>query len=331
MISVEQAAAEQPQSKSPAWEVKAAKQSRLAFGLAVGELARRDEKVAAISADTIDLFGLRPFLEASPERLIEAGIAEQNAMGIAAGMATTGMRPIICGYAPFITTRSLEQLRNDVAYANQRVVIGGACSGIVLAMSGGTHHAVEDIAIMRNMPNMTVIAPCDARQTWQAALATEQLDGPCYLRLGGKFDEPDVTELDADFRIGKSDQLLDGNDVTVIACGALVAPALAAAEALAHDGIGVRVINMHTIKPLDRDAVLKAAAETGAIVTAEEHRVTGGLGGAVAELLAVELPTRMRMIGMPDEFAIIGPTARVREHYGMDQNAISDACHELTK
>jgi transketolase len=321
----------QPKSETPEWEIKAAKQSRLAFGLAVAELARRDEKVAAISADTIDLFGLRPFLEASPERLIEAGIAEQNAMGIAAGMATTGMRPIICGYAPFITTRSLEQLRNDVAYANQRVVIGAACGGIVLAMAGGTHHAVEDLAIMRNMPNMTVIVPADARQTWHAAMATEQLDGPCYIRLGGKFDEPDVTELDADFRIGRADQLRNGDDITVIACGALVAPAVATSQALAHDGIGVRVLNMHTIKPLDRDAVLAAAVETGAIVTAEEHRVTGGLGGAVAELLATEQPTPMRMIGMPDEFAIVGPTAQVREHYAMGEGAITDACRDLMR
>ncbi len=315
----------------PEWEVKAEDQSRLAFGLAVGELAGRDPKVVAISADTIDLFGLRGFLERSPERLIEAGIAEQSAMGMAAGLATTGMRPILCGYAPFITTRSLEQLRNDVAYANQRVVIGAACGGIVLAMAGGTHHAVEDLAIMRNMPNMTVIAPADARQTWHAALATEQLDGPCYIRLGGKFAEPPVTAMDADFQIGKAEQLRPGDDITVIACGALVAPALAAAEALAASGINVRVLNMHTIKPVDTHAILAAAAETGAIVTAEEHRTTGGLGGAVAELLALEQPTPMRMVGMPDEFAIVGPTARVREHYGLSEAAIAAACRDLLK
>ncbi|MDA1100286.1 MAG: transketolase family protein [Proteobacteria bacterium] len=316
-------------AQTPEWERLAENQSRLAFGLAVGELARRDRRVVAISADTIDLFGLRGFLEANPDRLIEAGIAEQNAMGIASGLATTGMRPILCGYAPFITARSLEQLRNDVAYANQRVVIGAACGGIVLAMAGGTHHAVEDLAIMRNMPNMTVIVPADARQTWHAALQTEQLDGPSYIRLGGKFAEPPVSDSAGDFRIGRADLMRPGGDVTVIACGCLVAPAIAAADALAKAGIGVRVLNMHTIKPLDRDAVLAAAAETGAIVTAEEHRITGGLGGAVAEILAQEQPTRMRMIGMPDEFAIVGPTARVREHYGLSQTAIMDACRAL--
>ncbi len=321
--------AQRPGLERPEWERLAENQSRLAFGLAVGELARRDSQVVAISADTIDLFGLRGFLESNPDRLIEAGIAEQNAMGIASGLATTGMRPILCGYAPFITARSLEQLRNDVAYAHQRVVIGAACGGIVLAMAGGTHHAVEDLAIMRNMPNMTVIVPADARQTWHAALQTEQLDGPSYIRLGGKFEEPPVTDIAADFRIGQADLLRPGGDVTVIACGCLVAPAIAAADALASSGIAVRVLNMHTIKPLDREAVLAAAAETGAIVTAEEHRITGGLGGAVAELLAREQPTRMRMIGLPDEFAIVGPTAKVREHYGLDQQAIMDACRDL--
>jgi len=314
----------------PDWERLAQNQSRLAFGLAVAELARRDGKVVAISADTIDLFGLRGFLEAKPDRLIEAGIAEQNAMGIASGLATTGMRPILCGYAPFITARSLEQLRNDVAYANQRVVIGAACGGIVLAMAGGTHHAVEDLAIMRNMPNMTVIVPADARQTWHAALQTEQLAGPSYIRLGGKFEEPPVTDIAGNgFRIGRADLMRPGGDVTVIACGCLVAPAIATADALARDGIGVRVLNMHTIKPLDREAVLAAAAETGAIVTAEEHRISGGLGGAVAEFLARERPTAMRMIGMPDEFSIVGPTAKVREHYGLSQQAIMDACRAL--
>ena len=313
----------------PEWERLAQDQSRLAFGLAVGELARRDDKVVAISADTIDLFGLRGFLESNPHRLIEAGIAEQSAMGMASGLATTGMRPILCGYAPFITARSLEQLRNDVAYANQRVVIGAACGGIVLAMAGGTHHAVEDLAIMRNMPNMTVIVPADARQTWHAALATEQLDGPSYIRLGGKFAEPPVTDLVTDFQIGKAEQLRRGDDITVIACGCMVAPAIATADALARDGIGVRVLNMHTLKPMDREAVLAAAAETGAIVTAEEHRITGGLGGAVAELLALEHPTPMRMVGMPDEFAIVGPTAKVREHYGLSEASITTAVREL--
>ncbi len=313
----------------PDWVEKAANQSRLAFGLALTELARRDERVVAISADTLDLIGLREFIEMAPERVIEAGIAEQNAMGIASGLATTGLRPFVCGYAPFITARSLEQLRNDVAYAEQRVVIGAAASGVSLGVSGGTHHALEDLALMRAMPNMTVLVPADAHQAWHATLATDRIDGPVYIRLGGRVEETPVTPVDATFRIGEAECLRDGGDVTVIACGCLVAEALAAAEELAGQGVSVRVLNMHTIKPLDRDAILAAAAETRGIVTAEEHHLAGGLGGAVAELLAQEHPTRMRMVGMPDEFAVIGPTDKVRERHGMSRRHIRDACLAL--
>ncbi len=313
----------------PDWVAQVKNQSRLSFGLAVTELAARDERVVAVSADTLDLIGLRALIKASPERVIEAGIAEQNAMGMASGLATTGMRPYLCGYAPFITARSMEQLRNDVAYANQRVVIGAACSGITLAVSGGTHHAVEDIAVMRNMPNMTVIVPADAIQAWHLTLATEHLDGPSYVRLGGRYEEKPVTPVQASPTIGQADTLRDGNDVTVIACGCLVAEALTAADTLAAEGIAVRVINMHTIKPLDREAVLAAATQTRGIVAAEEHRLAGGLGSAIAELLAREHPTRMRFVGMADEFAIVGPTPKVRERYGMCAANIATQCREL--
>lgn len=314
---------------TPEWVARADNQSRLAFGLALTELARRDARVVAISADTLDLIGLRDFIEMAPERVIEAGIAEQNAMGIASGLATTGLRPFVCGYAPFITARSMEQLRNDVAYAEQRVVIGAAASGVSLGVSGGTHHALEDLALMRAMPNMTVLVPADAHQAWHATLATDRIDGPVYIRLGGRVEETPVTAVDAAFRVGEAECLREGNDIAVIACGCMVAEALAAAEDLAGQGAGVRVLNMHTIKPLDRDAILAAAAETRGIVTAEEHHLAGGLGGAVAELLAQEHPTRMRMVGMPDEFAVIGPTDKVRERHGMSRRHIRDACLAL--
>jgi len=245
------------------------------------------------------------------------------------GLATTGMRPYLCGYAPFITARSMEQLRNDVAYANQRVVIGGAASGISLGVSGGTHHALEDLALTRSLPNMTVVVPADAYQAWHATQATDDIDGPVYIRLGGRVPEPPVTEVDAGIDIGKAQMMRTGGDVTVIACGCMVVLALEAAKSLEADGISVRVLNMHTIKPLDRDAILSAATETRGIVTAEEHHLTGGLGGAVAELLAVEHPTRMRLIGMPDEFAVVGPTPKVRERYGMSAANIASACREL--
>jgi len=314
---------------APAWVDKAQAQTRLAFGLAITDMAGRDDRIVAISADTLDLIGLRDFAARFPERLIDVGIAEQNAMGVASGLATTGLRPFVCGYAPFITARSMEQLRNDVAYADQRVVIGAAASGISLGVAGGTHHAVEDIALMRSLPNMTVVVPADVHQAWHATRATDDIDGPVYLRLGGRVAEPAVTPLAGPFRLGRADLLNEGNDVTVIACGALVAPAVAAAETLGRDGIAARVLNMATVKPLDREAVLAAAAETRGIVTAEEHHLTGGLGGAVAELLAQEHPARMRMIGLGDEFACVGPTDRIRAKYGMSAGHIVAACRAL--
>ncbi len=322
-------APEQGNGAAPAWAKAAANQSRLAFGLAVTELARRDERVVAVSADTLDLIGLRGFIEHAPAHVIDVGIAEQNAMGVAAGLATTGLRPFVCGYAPFITARSMEQVRNEVAYADQRVVIGAAASGVSLAVSGGTHHALEDLALMRSFPNMTVVVPADAHEAYNATLATDEIEGPVYLRLGGRVPEPAVTPVDAPFSVGRATRLAEGADVTVVACGALVAPALDAAAELAKQGIGARVLNMSTIKPLDEDAILAAAEETRGIVTAEEHHLTGGLGGAVAELLAVRRPAPMRMVGMPDEFACVGPTDRIRARYGMSAKHIAAACLEL--
>jgi transketolase len=313
----------------PEWTRLAANQSRVAFGLAVAELARHDDRVVAVSADTLDFVGLRRFQERFPDRLFDVGIAEQNAMGVAAGLATTGLLPFVCGYAPFITARSLEQLRNDVAYARQRVVIGAGAGGIVLGVAGGTHHALDDLAITRGLPGMTVIVPADAHQAWHATLATANIDGPVYLRLGGRFDEPPVTAIDGPFTVGKAELLRKGNDLTVIACGCMVDAALKAANVLADRGIDVRVLNMHTIKPLDRGAILVAASETRGIVTAEEHRLPGGLGSAVAELLATERPTPMRFVAMPDEFSVTGPTAQVRDRYGLCSAGVIEACLAL--
>jgi transketolase len=313
------------------WRTKSAKQTRLAYGQALLEIGAREPRSVVVSADTQDLLGIRPFIERHPERFVEVGIAEQNAIGISAGLATTGMRPYVCAYAPFITARSMEQVRNDVAYANQRVVIGAAASGISLGVAGGTHHALEDLALMRSLPNMTVIVPADVDEAYRATLATLDIDGPVYLRLGGRVEEPPVSDAEAPFRVGKAATLRQGNDVAIIACGALVEMAVRASDALRAQGISARVLNLHTLKPFDREAVLAAAAETGAIVTAEEHHLVGGLGGAVADLLSVEQPTRMRMIGMPDEFASIGPTGRLRAKYGMSAEAIAEACRDLLR
>lgn len=318
-----------PDSASAEWRTGSAKQTRLAFGQALLEIGAREPRAVVLSADTQDLLGIRPYIGRFRERFIELGIAEQNAIGAASGLATTGLHPYVCAYAPFITARSMEQVRNDVAYANQRVVIGAAASGISLGVAGGTHHALEDLALMRSLPNMTVIVPADVDEAYKAALATLHIDGPVYMRLGGRAEEPPVSDPDAPFRLGKAVQLRPGEDVAVIACGALVEMAVRASDLLQKEGIGARVLNMHTIKPFDRDAVLAAATETRGIVTAEEHHLTGGLGGAVAELLAVEHPARMRMVGMPDTFAVVGPTVPLRAKYGMSAEAIIAACRTL--
>jgi transketolase len=318
-----------PDLAAPEWRAKSANQTRLAYGQALLELAARDARTVVISADTQDLLGIRPYIERYRERFIELGIAEQNAIGVASGLATTGMRPYVCAYAPFISARSMEQVRNDLAYANQRVVIGAAASGVSLGVAGGTHHSLEDLAVMRSFPNMTVIVPADVDEAYKATLATLDIDGPVYMRLGGRAEEPPVSDPHAPFVLGKATTLRRGNDLAIIACGALVDMAVRASDMLMKEGVNVRVLNMHTIKPFDRDAVLAAAAETRGIVTAEEHHLTGGLGGAVAELLAVERPTRMRMIGMPDAFAIVGPTPKVRAKYGMSAEAIAEACRAL--
>jgi len=311
------------------WRSRSAKQTRLAYGQALLELGAKEPRTVVVSADTQDLLGIRGYIERYPDRFVEVGIAEQNAIGVASGLATTGLRPYVCAYAPFITARSMEQVRNDVAYANQRVVIGAAASGISLGVAGGTHHALEDLALMRSLPNMTVIVPADVDEAYKAALATLDIDGPVYLRLGGRTEEPPVTDPDAPFRLGRAVQVRPGKDVCVIACGALVEMAVRASDTLKQEGIGVRVLNMHTIKPFDREAVLTAAAETRGIVTAEEHHLAGGLGGTVAELLAVERPTRMRMVGMPDAFAMVGPTVPLRAKYGMSAEAIAQQCRAL--
>jgi transketolase len=311
------------------WRTKSQSQTRLAYGQALLELAAKDPDVVVLSADTQDLLGIREYIELYTERFVEVGIAEQNCVGTASGLATVGLHPYICGYAPFISARSMEQVRNDVAYTNLKVTIAAACSGISLGVSGGTHHALEDIALMRSLPNMTVIVPADVDETYAATLASLEIDGPVYLRLGGRTDEPPVSDPAQPFQLGKAAELRAGDDVAIVACGSMVDLAVRASRTLEGEGIGARVINMHTIKPLDRDAILRAAAETRGIVTAEEHHLTGGLGGALAELLALEHPARMRMVGMPDEYAVVGPTVPLRAKYGMSAESIAAACRDL--
>ncbi|MBC8007556.1 MAG: transketolase family protein, partial [Prolixibacteraceae bacterium] len=205
-----------PVSVPTEWRSKSANQTRLAFGQALLEIGAREPRAVVVSADTQDLLGIRSYIERFRDRFIELGIAEQNVIGAAAGLATTGLHPYVCAYAPFISARSMEQVRNDVAYANQRVVIGAAASGISLGVAGGTHHSLEDLALMRSLPNMTVIVPADVNEAYKATLATLDIDGPVYLRLGGRAEEPPVGDPEAAFRLGKAVQLRPGMDVAVI-------------------------------------------------------------------------------------------------------------------
>ncbi len=310
------------------WLTKSASQTRLAFGQALLALGAIDPDVVILSADTQDLLGIREYIEMYPDRFVECGIAEQDKIGIAAGLATVGLKPYVCGYAPFVSARAMEQVRNDVAYAHQNVVIGAAASGISLGVSGGTHHAVEDLATMRSFAGLTVIVPADVNEAYKATLASHDIDGPVYIRLGGRTPEPPITG-DAPFTLGKATELRSGNDVAIIACGVLVEMAVKASDALKAEGINARVLNMSTIKPLDTDAILKAAEETRGIVTAEEHHVTGGLGGAVAEFLAENRPTKMRIVGLGDTFAVVGPTPALRTRYGMSAENIAAKAKEL--
>lgn len=307
------------------------KSTRVAFGEALLELGRQNPNIVAITADTYTLSGLEPFGNAFPERTFDIGIAEQNLIGMAAGLASSGMVAFATSYAPFLTTRSLEQIRNDIAYTDFNVKVIAVCGGIQIAVGGSTHHAIDDLAIMRAIPNMTVVVPADAQEAYKATFKIAEKHGPVYFRLGGREPEPLLNAGDYDFEIGKAVQLRDGKDVTIIACGSQVWSALRAAETLSKEGIEARVLNMHTIKPLDAEAILKAARETGRIVTAEEHNVLGGLGGAVAEVLALNHPTPMRMLGIEDQFATIGPLAQLFERYNLTPAGMAAKVREVMK
>lgn len=262
------------------------------------------------------------FRDKYPDRFFSLGIAEQNCVGVAAGMALSGKIPVFSSYATFAALRTTDQIRVSVCYNNLHVIIGGAHCGVSVGPDGATHQALEDIAIMRVLPNMTVLSPCDATQTKLATIAAvEKIKGPVYIRFG-REPMPDFTDESMDFEIGKGQLLNEGDDITIIATGHLVWEALQAAYILHDEGINARVINLHTIKPIDEEIITKAAKETGAIITAEEHQVTGGLGSAVAEVIVRNHPVPMEFIGMPDCFGESGQPHELMDKYGMTANHI---------
>ena len=299
--------------------------SREIYGRTLAELAKADPRVVAMTADLEKSTALNLFGKEFPDRLFNVGIAEQNLFGAAAGMAKSGLIPFASTFAIFACMRAGEQIRTDIAYQNLPVKIIATHGGISFGHAGTTHHCTEDFAILRAIPNMTVICPADGIETSMAVRACMEIDGPVYMRIGRGFEPPCYEDEDHDFAIGKANVMREGTDITVITCGIGVLQSLNAAVTLAEEGIHVRVVNMHTIKPIDREAIIAAAKDTGRILTVEEHNVLGGLGDAVACVLAEEgLGIQFRKHGLYDTFSAIGYAEDLYAHYGLDANGIAD-------
>jgi transketolase len=300
---------------------------RDAFAQTLECLAEEDGRIVAVVNDAIGSTRLGLFLKWFPERLVNVGIAEQNMVGIAAGLANGGKIPFVCAASCFLTSRALEQIKVDVAYSQANVKLCGMSSGLAYGQLGPTHHSIEDLAWTRAIANLTVIVPADPSETAQAVRAAAQVDGPVFLRLS-RMPVPSVHPHGYHFRIGAAAVLKPGRDVTLIANGTMVCRALEAAALMSKDGVSARVINMASLSPLDGDAILDAAETTGAIVTIEEHSVRGGLGGAVAEVTASACPVPMRMLGVHG-FAPTGNAEWLLEHFGLTPEAIRQAALEL--
>ena len=290
--------------------------TRAAFGNALVELGAKRDDFVVLDADLAAATQTGMFKKAYPDRFYDCGIAEADMIGIAAGIAATGKKVVCSSFAMFAAGRAFEQIRNSVGYPHLNVIIGATHAGISVGEDGATHQCCEDIALMRTIPGMTVINPADETEAKKAVEAAFELDGPVYMRFG-RLAVPVIFGDDYKFEVGKSVELKEGNDVTIIATGLMVAEALEAYELLKKDGINARIINMHTIKPLDNEAVIKAAKETGAIVTAEEHSVIGGLGSAVSELLCEEYPVPVLKLGVYDTFGHSGPAPKLLDEFGL--------------
>ena len=290
--------------------------TRAAFGNALVELGAKRDDFVVLDADLAAATQTGMFKKAYPDRFYDCGIAEADMIGIAAGIAATGKKVVCSSFAMFAAGRAFEQIRNSVGYPHLNVIIGATHAGISVGEDGATHQCCEDIALMRTIPGMTVINPADETEAKKAVEAAFELDGPVYMRFG-RLAVPVIFGDDYKFQVGKSVELKEGNDVTIIATGLMVAEALEAYELLKNDGINARIINMHTIKPLDNEAVIKAAKETGAIVTAEEHSVIGGLGSAVSELLCEEYPVPVLKLGVYDTFGHSGPAPKLLDEFGL--------------
>jgi transketolase len=307
------------------------KSTKQGFGEGVVAAANLHPNLVVLGADITSSVGLNLFAEKFPERFISLGIAEQNCVGVSAGLALAGKLPVFATYGVFSALRAADQIRISICYNNLHVIIGGAHAGISVGPDGATHQALEDIAAMRVMPNMTILSPCDATQARLATMAAAgQVDGPVYIRFG-REPVPDFTDESLGFKVGKGQIFHEGNDLAIIATGHLTWEALQAAYQLEREGISARVINLHTIKPIDEDILIKAARETGALLTAEEHQIHGGMGSAVAEVVTKHHPVPMCFIGMNDRFGESGSPEELMDKYRMKARHIMDGALDLFK
>ena len=301
---------------------------RNAFAAAVEKLAADDERIVAVVNDSVGSTKLGAFAKRFPGRFFNIGIAEQNMVGIGSGLANGGKVPFVCSASSFLTARAMEQIKVDVAYTRANVKLAAMSPGMAYGPLGATHHSIEDLAWMRVLANMTVINPADPLETDQAVRAAAALDGPVFLRVN-RTGVPAIHDGGYRFEIGRASIPREGSDVAIIAVGTMVARALAAARLLERDGISTLVVNMATIRPLDREAIIRAAERTRAIVTVEEHSVYGGLGGAVAEVVVSERPVPVRILGVPGVFAPTGPYEWLCEQFGLTAAGIRNAAIEL--
>lgn len=300
--------------------------TRVAYGQALAELGKDRPDIVALDADLSCCTMSGAFGKENPDRFFNVGIAEANMVGMAAGLATLKKTVFVHSFAMFAAGRAFEQVRNSVCYPNLNVKVVGTHAGISVGEDGPTHQCIEDIALMRAIPNMVVVQPCDAYETYYATRAIAEHQGPCYLRLGRLAVDTVTQRPDYHFELGKGIVLRPGTDVTILATGLMVQESLKAADMLAAEGLSVRVVNLHTIKPLDRALVLQCARETGALVTAEEHNVLGGLGGAVTEVVCEEYPVPVLRSGIQDRFGKSGAPHALLERYHLTAEDLCDCC-----
>lgn len=300
------------------------KDTRSGFGAGLYELGNQNENVVALCADLTGSLKMDAFAKEHPDRFFQAGIAEANMIGVGAGLALNGKIPFVGSFAAFVTGRVYDQIRQSVAYSETNVKIAASHAGITLGEDGATHQILEDLGLMKMLPNMVVINPCDYNQTKAATIAAGNYQGPVYLRFG-RPGVPNFTPEDQEFVIGKAVNLIEGKDVTIFATGHLVWEAIQAAELLEQEGISAEVINIHTIKPLDVEAVLNSVAKTKAVVCAEEHFIAGGMGESIASVLAANAPAPIEFVAINDKFGQSGTPAALMKAYGLDAEHIVEA------